>query len=85
MEHSANGPMTTWDKYKYRDSPPEPMEIPKGYKSPFNDGEVSLNELWMGEKKFLRKFAKPRPHKKTQMDVADMWRGFTIAKETSPE
>lgn len=40
-------------------SPPMEFTVPKGYKSPFIGGEMALNELWMGQKKFLRLFHKP--------------------------
>ena len=42
-----------------QNGPPMEFHAPKGYKSPFVDLEMSLNELWKGEKKFLWQFHKP--------------------------
>lgn len=57
--------MTSYKKWwlapqKPGNQAPMPFEIPEGYKSPFNDLEVGLNELWMGQKKFLRQFHKEK-------------------------
>ena len=35
---------------------PMPFEVPKGWKSMHREVEVSLNEVWMGKKKFLKQF-----------------------------
>lgn len=39
---------------------PMPFEIPKGYKSMHVEVEMSLEALWSGKKKLLRKFHKPK-------------------------
>lgn len=57
--------MTPWNKGLKYEHNPAPMEIPKGYTSPFVEGEIALNELWMGEGEFLRHFA---TKKKTNSD-----------------
>jgi len=56
-EHKGYNP---WNKgMKAGTTEPMPMEIPKGYKSPFVGAEISLIELWRGKKKVLRQFHKP--------------------------
>lgn len=46
---------------KAKPTAPMPMDIPKGYTSGFVEAEMSLIELWQGEKKFLQQFhVKPR-------------------------
>lgn len=53
------GPKTEWDKRKLHDTAPVPFIIPKGYKSMRLEVEMSLENLWAGNKKFLRQFHKP--------------------------
>jgi len=40
--------------------PAMPFEIPRGYTSPFAEGERSLTELWQGQKKFLSRYHQKR-------------------------
>ncbi len=71
---------------RLRNQSPMPFYAPKGYKSPFVDLEMSLNELWKGEKKFLQQFhVKPKTAKdKRSENLLGLEFNPDVPRETNP-